>query len=1059
MLNLYYGRESLNKEAFLFSKIKENLESIRSRQTKAERVLLIVPAQFTLKAEEAAFSHIDAKGFFDLQIMSGNRLHQRIFQEVGQTGRIAVNTLGRAMLLRKIARDKKNEFGAFRNVAETPEFLSMAGDFIVQLKQNNLSPESLQEITTGTREEGILRKKLADMQRIYEAYQEAMEGKFTDSEDSLKAVCQRVPQSDYIKNAEIWFYDFYSFTQREIDFMGELMLHAVNLNVVLTKSEPEDADASLFAPSARSVKALTDRAERLGVLHRTSPVGQDFVRPKKPDALLHLEKELYAAPARPMAGSDAGKALRLVRASNPYTESETIAAQILSLVRDFQYSFDDIAVLTNDIEIRGSVLRRIFSLYDIPCFLDEKRTVLHNPLIETITSLLNIVSDNFRASDVLSFLKAGLVSLTCSANNPETEAEKETSPETKTGKEEPADLEEFENYVLQYHIKNDRFLKPFRYGEKVFGEGGMRRLEEIRSQLATLLLPFQEKFCGAASIKEKTGMLYYFLADTLKLPERLSAQALSLSQTGMTDAAEETQQMWNVVLGLMDQTVELIGEDEAEPAEYRDIVRNAFEDIKVGLLPQSQHKVLIGTVGRTHVPDVRALFLMGVNDRILPAKSAQEGILTEKELSLLQEQGYTLSKNETVKQEEEYMSIYRAFTKPSEALYVSYSVADIDGKEIRPSSLITTLRNMFPDLCEQPDIENAESQLDYIQGSQSTMTHLTSILRRLVSGEEKEISPLWKQCYNLLLESGDKRLAAIREGLFFTNQMSPLPQSVTEALYKRSDDQDYSFSPSRLERFAKCPFMHYVSYGLCPEPRKYFEISGGEIGDIYHECLMHLSRKLSEEAKRAGVKITDPASPWMTMTREECDESIRSILSSIMDKNFDGLLRAGKEEEYRIKRVAEVTMEFAWNMIEHVRKGSIDEMLSEAGFGRGQASVLPPVVIELDGKQVLIEGKIDRVDILKPSQDTPYIKIIDYKSGKVELKKDEIENGLNLQLMLYLEGALQAKEGAKPAGIFYYHIDEPSLNVDFSQLTADIVSEDILKEMEQKYKTNNALTK
>jgi ATP-dependent helicase/nuclease subunit B len=1036
MLNLYYGRESLDKEAFLFSKIKEDLESIRCRRSKAERILLIVPAQFTLKAEEAAFSHIDAKGFFDLHIMSGNRLRHRIFGEMGQTGRIAVNTLGRAMLLRKIARDKKGDLGAFRDVADTSEFLSMAGDFIVQLKQNNLSPEGLEEIATQTKEDGILRKKLADMQLIYEAYQQAMEGKFTDSEDELQAVCVKVKKSDFIRSSQIWYYGFYSFTPREIDFMGELMSRAVDLNVVITQGEPRDPDAELFTPAAKSVKALTDRAERLGVPHRTSPVGQEFVRAQRPAELAHIEKELYAVPCRP-AGTPADKALRPVRASNPYTESETIAAEILSLVRDQGYSYDDIAVLTNDMQTLGSVLKRIFSLYDIPCFLDEKRTVLHHPLVEVVTSLLDIVSDNFRAVDVLSFLKSGLIPLTCAGGKEE---------------REPADLEEFENYVLQYHIKKERFLQPFRYGTKVFGEEGLRRLEEIRRQLADLLLPFQKSFSGAASIKEKTAVFYAFLADTLQLPRQLSDQALLLAQSGMTDAAEETQQMWKVVLDVMDQAVELIGEETVETGEYRDIFRASLEDIKVGLLPQSAHKVLLGTVGRSHVPNVRALFLAGVNDGVLPSGAGREGLLTDKELSALEEKGYTLSKSQTVKQEEERMVIYKAFTTPSELLYVSYSVADIEGKSIRPSWLILQLRSMFPHMEEQPDIENRESQLELIQNSRSTAIHMTSLLRRLISGEEKQLPALWRQSYNILLELEDKRLAAIRKGLFFTNSLEPLPEKVTRELFQRRDDKEFSFSPSRLERFAKCPFMHYISYGLRPQEKKYFEISGGEIGDLYHRCLMLFSRNLSGEAEKAGIRTTDDRSPWMCISREECDRRIRDILASIIDEDFDGLLRAGKAEEYRTKRVAKVVGEFAWKMVQHVRKGTIDAMLCEAEFGRGQGSALPPVEILLQGKKIFIEGKIDRVDILKPVEGMEHIKIIDYKSGRAELKKDQIEKGLSLQLMLYMEGAVGAKENARPAGIFYYHIDDPGLDVNFRELTADIVSGDILNQMEQKYR-------
>ena len=296
MLNLYYGRESLNKEAFLFSKIKENLEAIRAGKTKAKRILLIVPAQFTLKAEEAAFSHLQAKGFFDFHIMSGNRLRSRILSEVGQTGKTAINSTGRKMLLRKIAAEKKSELNTFSNVVETDEFLSMAGDFIVQLKQNNLDPQELKNIVEVAGEREILQKKLEDMHTIYTAYQELMQGKFNDSEDMLKAVCERVQQSDYIATSEIWYYDFYSFVPSEIDFMRELIQYSAALNIVLTNGSASDRDQPLFSPALRSINALQKAAESLGIDCAIIPVDKAFQHNKKPKAFAHLESQLYSVP-------------------------------------------------------------------------------------------------------------------------------------------------------------------------------------------------------------------------------------------------------------------------------------------------------------------------------------------------------------------------------------------------------------------------------------------------------------------------------------------------------------------------------------------------------------------------------------------------------------------------------------------------------------------------------------------------------------------------------------------------------------------------------------------
>ena len=1025
MLNLFCGREALDKEAFLFSKIKESLEAVRAGETNAKRILLIVPAQFTLKAEEAALSHLQAKGFFDLHIMSGNRLRSRILSEVGQTGKTAINSMGRNMLLRKIAAEKKSDLHTFSNVAHTDEFLSMAGDFIVQLKQNNLNPQNLKNIASHAGEREILKKKLEDMHTIYTAYQELMQGKFNDSEDMLKAVCERVQKSHFIATSEIWYYDFYSFVPSEIDFMRELIKYSANLNVVLTNGNSRDQDQLLFSPAVRSINSLKKAAEDLNIDCSITAVDEAFKYDKKPGALAHVEAQLYSMPCDIFYAKDEPLPLHVLRAGTPYTESETIASQIQTLVREHHYSYDDIAVFTNDIAVRGAILGRIFSLNDIPFFIDEKRTLLHNPLIKTITSLLNIVSDHFKTEDVLQFLKGGLVL-------------------------PAADVEDFENYVLRYHIKNNRFLTPFKYGSKALGKEKMLSLEKARLQLERTISPFRENLLNASSVKDKSAVLYNFLAKTLKIPDLLTEQSLKLAEAGMVEAAEEAQQVWAIFLELLDQMVELLGNEDIGISDYRNILEASFSDIKVGLLPQSEHKVLIGTVGRSRIPAVKALFIAGVNDGILPTDPSEEGILTERELSLLEKQGFTLSKNGMRKQEEERLTIYKAFSRPSQELYLSYSVADAEGKEIRPSSLIAQILSMFPDLAEEPDIENADSEAGFIQSKRMAASRLSDSLRRVISGEEEMLSPLLQQSYNVLLDMNEERLQMIKKGLFFTNQKAPLPPQTTVSLYC-NEEEEFSFSPSRLERFAGCPFMHYVSYGLRPEEQKSFGISGSEIGDIHHECLMHLSRDLSAEAKDAGLYATHPDSPWMTITKAECDQRMSKIVQTMMQENFEGLLQAGEEEKYRTKRVAEVSGKFAWKMIEHVRKGSIDQILAEVSFGKGPLCTLPAIEIDAGTNRVSIEGKIDRVDFLNTDKDNLYVKIIDYKSGNVVFRKDKIEKGLSLQLMIYLEGALGCKENAKPAGMFYYHIEDPLLEASLKDVAADSISEDMLKAIEKKY--------
>ncbi len=1034
MLNIYCGRESRDREAFLFDRIGRRLQAIRNEESAAKRIVLLVPAQYTLKAEEAAFFHLKEEGFFDLQVMSGNRLRHQILHETGKPDRVTVNTLGRTLLLRSVVLQSRSSLEAFQKAADSPDFLSMAGAMIAQLKQSALAPEDLESILQRTESQGILHRKLSDMHRIYRDYQAALEGKWIDSEDLLPAVSRKVSRSEFVRSSEIWFHDFYSFTVRETEFMAELMLQAPELSVVLTGCEPGDPDEALFAPTFKAASALQGKARDLGIPCRQESIPVDYERHGRPERLRSIEKLLYAIPARPAPASGQDPSLTLLRAGNPYTESQTIAAEILKLCKEDGYKPEEIAVLTNDIAGRGTILRRMFELYGIPCFLDEKRTVLHSPLIRTLSSLLNAASDGRLAGDVLGFLKTGLVKLF-----EDREADRF------------ADIEEFENYVLQYHIRGERFSKPFVYGVSAFGADGLRRLEDTRARLDGLLTPFLRSLEAAATIREKSALLFRFLSENLHMEGVLESHALRLDEMGMSDAAQETRQMWNLLTDLLDQVVELTGDRETDTAGYRDVLTASFADLKVGLLPQAAHSVLIGTVGRSRLSGIKALFVAGVNDGILPSNGQSEGILTDRELQLLDEMGCSLSKNQGTLRQEEDLVIYQAFTRPSEKLFISYATADTEGGEIRPSPLVAQLRAIFPDLPLQPDAAHPDCEADLYRAPAPAALHLTSALQRYLSGEDKELSPAAQKVYNFFLAHAPATAAAIRHGLFFSSATEPLSEASVKALYQYDAVEDlFAFSPTRLEKFAQCPFMHYIAYGLRPRPRERFEITGREIGDVYHECLMRLTRDLLQETENLGLSVTDPGSPWMSITREECDARVTAILGDIRQEIFEGLLKAGKAQEYQTERMALVARTFLWQVITQVRKGRITRIFPEAGFGRSRA--IPPLKLSLGKETVLIEGKIDRIDLMQTEESGTYIKVIDYKSGQADFSRELILRGLHLQLMVYLESALRLEQDAEPAGIFYCYIEDPQIPVSPEDLAAGNLSLEILRSLEARYR-------
>jgi ATP-dependent helicase/nuclease subunit B len=1028
MLNLYCGRESHDLEAFLFGKIRQQLDAIRENNSRAERVVLVVPAQYTLKAEEAAFFHLKEKGFFDLQIMSGHRLMHHIFHETGQPGRVPVNSLGRTLLLRSVLREAGPELGTFAKVAGSPDFLSMVSDLIASFKQNDLQPADVDEILRAVGPDRILHGKLADMHRIYAAYESTLAGKWIDTEDLVPEAAQRVGESSFIATSDIWYHDFYSFTRRETGFLGELMQAAPSLSVVLAGADSSDPDRELFEPASRTVDALSREAGQRSVSHAISPIPDSCIRADRPAALAHIERQLFALPGIPFKGEETQDALSLMRAGDPYAECLAIASDIIGLCASHGYRPEDIAVLTND-TARANILHRTFAEHAIPSFLDEKRTVLHHPLIRTVVSLLNLTADGRLAGDVLGFLKAGIAS----------------------GFDDGE--EDFENYVLQYHIRGDRFSKPFVYGSRAFGEDGMQKLEHTRQRLDDLLSPFAQDMENAATIRDKSDVLVQFLAGPLQAGQALEQQAVRLEEIGMTEASQEARQIWDLLSDLLDQVVELLGDREATIAEYRDILIDSFSDLKVGLLPQARESVLIGTVGRTRLPNVKALFLVGVNDGILPADRQSEGILTDRELAQLELLGYVTAKDAESDRQEEQLLIYQAFTKPSHKLYVSYADADTGGGQTRPSQLIARLEALFPDLKIRPDLLHPDGETERYRAHIPAALHLTASLQSYLAGEDDHLSGATRRVYDLLLEHAPDTAKAIREGLFFSNATDLLTDDSVQMLYPFDARNDqFSFSPTRLETFAGCPFKHFVTYGLAPKQRQPFDLTGREIGDVYHECLMRITVDLQKETEALGLSVTHPDSPWMTIAKPECEKRVRQVLDDIRTELFEGLLDAGKEQAYRADRLSAVAGAFVWHVIGHIRKGRIEHILTEVGFGQGR--IIPPLMIPLGDRRVLIEGKIDRVDLLpadSPETSTP-VKIIDYKSGQADFNRDLIARGLHLQLMVYLESSLGVVERAEPAGMFYCYIEDPRIRVRPEQFAEDELADDIVRSLEERYR-------
>lgn len=1019
MLNIFYGRENLDKEKFIYDNI-------------GGRALLVVPDQFTLEAERELIAHSGAKALMDVEVLSLSRLGYRLLEELGGSKRTFIDKYGRHMILSSIAAEEREKLQVFKGLEEKNSFIELVNNFISEMKQFNCGADELAEIARSVPDGSYTQRKLEDLYLLYSEYEAAIRGKYTDSEDYIDLFLGKISRSELVAGNHIWIYGFDSFAPKALSVIGELMQYAADVNLVLTYDDKREArDADLFALAETVIRNFENLAERRSIEVRKRAIPKTYTA-ERADKIQFIEQELYALPARKYArggqstnpaedgaseAAAAADSLTLVAAANLYNEAESAACYVLELVRDFGYRFSDIKVICNDQETRGPILKRVFKEYGIDLVSDTSKDILQSSIVQYITALMDVVVEKYRTDLMIKMLKSGFGDLT---------------------NDEITDLE---NYAIKYKIRGTMWKRPFVRGESEYGVEALVRMNAVREK-ALAFMPDLEAIFEAETCGEFISGLYGFLYEKVKLPEKIADLTVLQTEQGRPDLAEETAQIWGKVIGIFDQMSEIMGEQKFRAAAFRDLFEAGISQVEIGILPPTKDGLMMGTMQRTRTGEMKALVVVGANEGVLPNEKPGSGLFGSDEKNLFKENGIELCKVDDVRFLEERMGIYRNLSKPRERLWISYSLSDAEGGPARPSGVFTKLAGLFGDTPVARDALNRQTDAELVGAGPAGLRHLTEALQAACEG--KPLAPHWHEALTWFKQNKPEALEPIRAGIAFTNKQEDLGREMTAALYMGNIEStreealepspELSLSPSRLERYARCPFSHFVQYGLKPEERRIFEIAPREIGDIYHECLMEMSRHLTAR----GIAITDPASPWMTISREECRTFVEDVIAKKSGTYREGILEAGNEEKYRGRRITDICEKVCWAVIEQVRAGEILRSSFEAPFGRGRR--IPPIPVNLgEGRTAYIEGKIDRVDYLPGER----VKIIDYKTGNENFSVAEAEAGYRLQLMLYLEASLERR--MKPAGVFYFKISEPMVDASGAAIGPEEISDKIQK--------------
>ncbi|QQZ08262.1 helicase-exonuclease AddAB subunit AddB [Heyndrickxia vini] len=1029
------GRSGTGKTRFINNEIRTKLMD----EPNGSPIIYLVPDQMTFLSEYSLIKTPGLGGMIRAQVFSFSRLAWRILQETGGINRMHITNEGLNMLIRKIIEDKKDELRLFGRAADKTGFIHHVEMMLTEFKRYCIHPEDIIGKQGEMENNGskVLADKLHDLELIYCDFEEKLANKYLDSEDYLTLLAESIQSSFYLQNAQIYIDGFHSFTPQEYLVVGQLMKVCKQVTIALTLDQPFrneiSNDLHLFRMSSETYLTLSELAYAHGVEIEDNIVLKKLIR-YTDDSLMHLEENFDNLPVKPY---DHQPQVQLFQAVNRRAEMEAAAREIRELVRINKFRYQDIAILVRNGHEYQEMLETCFSDHQIPYFIDQKRTMLNHPLIELIRSTLEVITGFWRYESVFRAVKTDLL-----------------FPLTQSTEKLREKMDLLENYVLAYGIQGSKWTSKDRWIYRRFRGLEMehsrqtdkekemeQEINNLRSLITTPIIKLSKRMNKGVNGRDFCEALYLFLEE-LDIPAKLESLRNQAEDHGNLLSAREHDQAWNAVIELLDQFVEILGDETITVKKFASILDAGIEAMKFSIVPPAVDQVLVANLELSRLSDVKVAFIIGLNDGVMPAKINEEGVLADSDREMLITNGMKIAPSSKTRLLDEEFIAYKAFTTPSQKLYLSYPIANEEGKALLPSPYIKRMKEIFPEMIEKMIVNDPselidKEQIDYISHPNSAIAFLTSQLQLKL--RKYPVADIWWDVYNFYFENlqQKKRAKHVLSSLFYENRAKKLSAETSKELY----GETILASVSRMELFHSCPFAHFSTHGLKLHERDIFKLEAPAIGDLFHGAL----KWIAENLQKNGIS-------WSNLTKEQCNLLAKEAVAYLSPRLQHQILLSSNRYHYIKRKLEQVIGRASIILSEHAKVSGFAPIGLELGFG--PKAFLPPLSFTLkNGVKMELQGRIDRVDKAQ-DQNGVYLRIIDYKSSQRELDLTEVYYGLALQMLTYLDIVvthsknLIGTEGL-PAGVLYFHLHNPIIKSN-RILTMDEIDDEIFKRFKMK---------
>jgi ATP-dependent helicase/nuclease subunit B len=1030
------GRSGTGKTSYCVRAIADAL-----LEPSEQPLLFLVPEQATYQAEHAILSDRRLGGYHRLHILSFDRLQ---FLLVGKnTARPAISRIGRQMIVHKILRDNLDKLRIFGSSALLPGFAREMASTITELHQYAKNAEDIEGLLKSLESGGsdnaggavptiptegekkttssghrLSALKFADIALVFRRYTEALQDKFIDPDAQITSACKAVAKADFVKGARLWVDGFASFTGGEMVLLIEV-LKTVDEAYLALCVDPGDVDlgvpdhgaatrAGLFEPTARTYRDTLERLSEAKIKVGKPVILSQTPRFRNCPALAHVEQNVFRL------GASKAKAqgnIRLVAAPSLRLEIQSVARQILGLVKEHGYRYHDIAVVASDLSHYEQYVRAYFEDYGIPFFIDKRKPLNQHPVVELICAALQAVTKGLPYGDVFAYLKTDLVALA------------------------RADIDTLENYCLAFGVEGRDWADPapWRFQGRDDQDFDEDRISRIRDEAIGPLLALRQALCPDGDLQKRltssefTRIIFAFL-DRLHVRKTISQWVQEAHASGDLTTADEHRQFFDTFVDIFDALVEIFERQEMTAQDYFGLLGSAFAQMTLAFIPPKLDQVLVGSIERSRHPNLKAIFLLGATQKQFPIPLSNSGVLTDEDRDATEAAEFHIAPSSTQSLTDRQYLAYIAFTRPSQFMCISYPGVDEKGSPIMRSHFIDELQSLFEDLTEEYVADDL-LKLNEVQNTAELGELLCSRLGRdVVRSDAVRRSSSCPDGHT----TNDDGLAGLLVAMRSDNEYKPLAQRIVSGLsyenraaLERGVAQEFfgryvHGSASRLETFAACPYKYFARYVLDLKPRREFKLAPLDLGVFYHSALDSLQKRLAQE-KECLAQIEN----------ERLVQLLREQIAELTGKDsfISQFVRRSAHNAFIIESAGRVLEECALGICRMVQAGSFRPCLSEVGFGRPQDTVGRLGRFELplpDGRVLSLDGQIDRLDVAQINGRKVAL-VLDYKrrGSSAEFKWSDFYHGLDVQLALYLLAVHHGAAGIadEVAGALYMPVE------------------------------------